>query len=150
MRAEISLVGAAHEIGFMGMLHTDSTGKISPLTGNPITWQAYDQYLAFYRRRVHGIGHLRLWGGLDNDGDPIFGGDGISPLSAHWAFQSNFNFIFPKGESLSDSVTHQYWTLSLNLVYFPGYNSPKANLNPFRPLFDVADNTLFLLNQMGR
>ncbi len=150
IRAEISLVGKVHEIGLMGMFHTDNSNKISPITGKPIQWQAYDQYLAYYRRRVHGIGYGRLWAGMDNDGDVIFGGDGTSPLTTHWAFQSNFNFIFPRGSTLGDALTDQYWTLSLNLVYYPGYHTALASLNPFRPLFDVADNTSFLINQLGR
>ena len=150
VRGEISMVGAVSELGLMGMFHTNVASKTSPVTGNAITWQAYDQYLAYYRRRVHGIGHGRLWGGLNNDGDVILGGDGISPLSTHWAFQSNFNFIFPKGEAFNDAISHNYWTLSFNLVYFPGYHTPNSSLNPFRPLFDVADNTLFLINQMGK
>ncbi len=150
IRAEMSLVGKIHELGLIGIYHTDVANKTSPTTGNQIQWQAYDQYLAFYRRRLHGIGHGRLWGGLTGNGDTIIGGDGISPLSTHWAFQSNFNYVFPRGESLSQSYNNQSWTLSLNIVFYPGYVSPKSALNPFRPMFDVADNTIFLINQHGQ
>jgi hypothetical protein len=148
LRAEASWVGKVHEVGFMGAIHTNTDNKTSPITNNNIQWQTIDQYLLFYRRRLHGIGQGRIWIGVTGDGAPILGGDGTSMLTTHWGFQTNFNTTYPSASNNINDVSS--WGLAFNIVWFPGYCNPQSGLNPYKALFDVADNTLLLIKQTGR
>lgn len=146
MRAEFSYVGKIHEVGLMGAYHWSTMSQTSPLTGNNIQWQTIDQFMAFYRRRLHGIGQARFFAGATGQGDFEWGGDGTSMLTTHWGFNTNFVVTFPR----SNASLNEAWGLSMNLVWFPGYMNPQSALNPYRALFDVADNTWLLIKQSGK
>ncbi len=152
LRAEISYVGQVHEVGYLTMISTAADSKTSPITGNTIEWQSINQNLFFYRRRLHGIGQGRIWAGFTGNGDGIVGGDGTSALTTHWSFNSNFNVTIPRQnfDKSSNSTDVESWGLSFNLVWNPGYMNPRSALNPFRALFDVADNTVMLVKQNGK
>ena len=101
----------------------------------------------FYRRRLHGIGQARVWAGVTGDGDGILGGDGTSVLTTHWALSNQFQHDVSQQTQRPDTSS---WGLALNMVWYPGYVNPRSGLNPYKALFDVADNTLLLIKQTGK
>ncbi len=147
VRAETSFVMCeGHEVGVWAALHVQSDTKTAPAFLFPqtsVTWQPNNQYNLFYRRNF-GNGALgRTWIGLTDFGDVLFGSDATAPLSEQWAVQASYNYLLPKHDgSIPDSIK-ETWGLSLCLVWYPHCKVPNACFNPYKPLFNVADNSTF-------
>jgi hypothetical protein len=57
--------------------------------------------------------------------------------------------MIPKGGSES-AQTHESWGLVIQLVWYPGQNAKCQQKNPYRPIFNVADNSLFMVDRLAR
>ncbi len=146
LRFELSYLGPRHnEIGFFSTQHLDSSSGISPYTLHPTTFQATNQYNAFVRRNFASGANGRLWGGVTGSGDGIVGGDATLYLSERWALQSAFNYLIPKHDATIPPTLREDLALTINLMWWPGYRTPASRYNPYRQLFNVADNTTFLI-----
>ncbi|HEX4143549.1 MAG TPA: DUF6666 family protein [Pirellulales bacterium] len=146
LRFELSYLGSRHnEIGFFATQHLDSSTGISPYTLQPTTFQATNQYNAFVRRNFASGANARLWGGVTGSGDGIVGGDATLYLSERWALQSAFNYLIPKHDATIPPTLREDLALTINLMWWPGYRTPASRYNPYRQLFNVADNTTFLV-----
>ena len=44
--------------------------------------------------------------------------------------------------------TREAWNLNVNFIWYPGRTGRQAPFSRYRPLFDVADNTSFMLNRI--
>ena len=147
LRYELSYLGPWHnEIGFFATQHLDQSTGISPFTFQPTTFQATNQYNVFVRRNFASGANARLWGGLTADRDGIVGGDATIYLSDRWAVQSAFNYLIPKQNSAIPATLREDLALTINLIWWPGYRTPASRYNPYRQLFNVADNTTFLIS----
>ena len=148
-RTEVAYVwGGRHEVGFWGAYGAGSDQVtftilqklIAPLEPN-------DVYTLFYRRRFTGGGVGRLWGGATGDGDIVLGGDATVPLGTNWSLQNNITYLSPKDDRGFGRDTQESWAVSIRLVWYPGQPSRCAYRDRFHPLFDVADNGVFLIER---
>jgi hypothetical protein len=146
IRSETALVlGEYHEIGYWGAYGirketVTSFGKFDSVLAPT------DMFAGFYRRRFTGGGQGRLWAGLSGNGDVIFGLDGTVPLGTNWALDNNFTCLFPK-QGGSASRAEESWSVSIQLVWYPGRAARPAINDPYHPLFYVADNSWFLVDR---
>jgi hypothetical protein len=153
LRAEVSLVTCGcHECGVLTAFHlndhrfqTGTTGGEAP---TPIftTFQATNQYLLFYR--LHGCrgGEGRVYGGINDDSDGIVGADFLLPLVSSWSLQSEFTYLIPDGSGGTSASQQEAWNLGINLVWHWKGHSRECHSNPYRPLFNVADNGSFIVD----
>jgi len=150
IRTESALVfGGCREIGFWGNfgVSTDdfSYEHLQESLVQPMG--PTDTYSLFFRRHFSGGGQGRLWAGLSGNGDGIVGGDCTVPLGTSWALENNFTYLIPKAGDGEDGQQDETWSVSMQLVWYPGRQSRCVFQNPFQPLFSVADNSLFILEQ---
>jgi hypothetical protein len=146
IRGEISYVYHGHELGFWFAAHTNGDTQAAPtfLEQQSVTWQANDQYNGYYRYQFCNGAVARSWIGLTSHADGIFGGDATIPFAKKWAIQTSYNYLLPNGDSSVSANVKESWNLSIAMVWYPGIKSPCDWLNPYRPLFPVADNGWFL------
>lgn len=148
IRPDISyVVCGGHEFGFWGAISLKSETKTAPaFVGTPtVTWQAVDQYNFYYRRTFAAGGYGRTWVGFTEQGDVMFGSDTTIPLAEQWGIQGAYNYLLPTGNNPVPANTRETWGISLCLVWYPHCKVPNVCFNPYRPLFNVADNSSFMI-----
>jgi hypothetical protein len=149
VRGELSVLCQGHEIGFWTAVHAKSDTQNAPsfLRQSTVTWQSTDQYNLFYRRRFCNGSTGRMWAGLTDHADGLLGCDATVPFSERWALQAAYNYLWPFHDNNIPNSIKESWGMSISLVWYPGYKTPNACFNPYRPLFMVADNNSFFLSQ---
>lgn len=142
MRAELSYLHDCHEIGFWGAFHLNSdTSTVDSIVGlTQTTWTANNQYNLFYRRNFDNGLNYRLWVGLNDYADVLFGGDCSAQMSQRWSLQTSYNYLLPTGNTDVPKNVTESFNLSLNLVWYPFARKCDPCPNRYRPLFGVADN----------
>jgi hypothetical protein len=144
VRPEISyVIGGGNEFGLWATVNLKNETKSAPaFVGTPtVTWLATDQYNFFYRRSFASGGVGRTWVGFTEYGDVTFGADATAPVSENWAIQASYNYLLPMGNDPLAGNTRETWGLSMCLVWYPHCKTPNACFNPYKPLFNVADNS---------
>lgn len=146
LRTEVSMLGPrGREIGFLGMFHLNNEGVAE---GNGIVeLEAVDQYLLFIRKRFENCGEGRLWGGFSGDSDGIFGGDFIVPLDDRWSLAGGFNYLIPEDDTPPHGAIQEGWNIGISLVWHWNCDAKSIYSSPFRPLFDVADNGMMIIDR---
>ena len=147
IRAELSLIGPrGGEIGFWTAIHANDAGYL--IDGQlQFTFQAADQYQLFYRWHFVECGEARLWAGMTNHNDGLFGGEFLLPIDDRWSFQGGFNYLIPEQDALPDSAIQESWNIGINLVWHFGCDGCSSHSSPFRPLFNVVDNGTMFIDQ---
>jgi hypothetical protein len=151
IRAEISYQACNNEVGFWAGAHamsdTKTAAQLAPIAQTAATFQTTDQFNVFYRRRFCNGGVARTWLGATNNHGMIWGSDATAPLSERWAIQASYNYLWPVGTDAVPNGIRESWGLQMSLVWYPGYKCPNACFNPYRPLFNVAENGTFMVRQ---
>jgi hypothetical protein len=143
IRAEMSYLWDCNEIGFWGAFHlnNDSSTVNSVANLTQISWAANNQYNLFYRRNFGNGLNYRMWVGLTDYADVLFGGDCTAQISQRWSLMTSSNYLLPTStyNGLPKNTTESF-NLGINLVWYPF--APKCDPCPnrYRPLFGVADN----------
>ena len=107
-----------------------------------------DQFVVYFRRHFQNGGDGRIWGGLTGMGDGLFGADAWVPLGGSWALQNTFNYLIPKqGRGDSGGQVNESWSLAINLVWYPGRSTKCLGTSCYRPVLNVADNSLFMVKE---
>jgi len=148
LRTEVALVWACQrELGFWGAFATGSGRFDTEVDQVRLLWdvEPTDVYALFYRRNFSAGGRGRMWTGFTGEGDAILGADLSVPLGTNWALENSFTYLVPKEGHDGDAQTTETWSVSIQLVWFPGRSAVEAISDPFRPLLSVADNGQFLL-----
>jgi hypothetical protein len=148
VRAEISFVGSqGEELGFWTSVGTDSATANYENNGQLITttWESVDLFAFFYRKTFSNFGQGRVWGGFTDTSDGLFGGDYRVPLGNYLAISGNANYLIPSQGGANGGVNQESWNLSMNLVWHIGGGATASSCSPWRPLFDVADNSIFMM-----
>jgi hypothetical protein len=147
IRSELGVIGCGcHEIGFGATVglnsHTDSE--------TDLIYQASDQYVLFYR--LHGCngGEGRVYAGVNNDSDGILGADTLVPIGGCFSLQSGFTYLIPNRNDGTTGVTNEAWNVGLGLVWHWDGQARKCYENCYRPMFNVADNGLLIVDQQDR
>ena len=147
LRSETAFVlSDLSEIGYWGAygLNKETITGFGQLSS---TLNPTDLFAVFYRRRFTGGGRGRLWAGLSGNGDAICGLDGTVPLGTSWALDNNFTWLLPKEGPRSGGQTEESWSVSIQLVWYPGRQACEVFDDPYHPLFYVADNSWFLVDR---
>ena len=137
------------DIGFWGAFGV-SDDNITFTQNNVVTTslvRPVDVYALFYRRHFTGGGQGRVWVGLTNESDTIFGGEITVPLGTSWALENNFAYMLPKEARGVGGEQNENWSVMMQLVWYPGRHAACVRENPYNPLFGVADNTWFLVRR---
>ena len=144
LRTELSFARPGHrEIGFWGAFGVNDDDITVGQTANPV--EPIDVYALFYRRHFSGGGQGRVWVGLTNESDTIFGGEITVPLGTSWALENNFTYMLPKEGRGTGAQQNESWSVMMQLVWYPGRHAACVGQNPYNPMFGVADNTWFLV-----
>ena len=152
LRPEISMLnGRGGEIGFWSAGHTNSADAllIDPMGGGALARrvQAVDQYNFFYRFHLQRLGTTRFWLGFTNDSRGIIGSDMLIPLNDRWSVQGGVNYMFPDRSLQGAGALEEAWNLSVNIVWSFRCRARRSFGSPYRPLFQVADNGSFILDE---
>jgi len=151
LRGEVSWVQRnTHEWGFLFATNVRTDETPNNVNGNRnYEFDTSDYYAFFYRRRMKDIrnGEKRFFLGWTDDNDGILGADLHIPVSDRWAVEGGFTYLIPDEENGSVAATQEQWNVGLSLVYYPGCNA--RAFNPFRPLFNVADNGSLLVRRQS-
>lgn len=148
IRVEVSMVGTGcREIGFWGAFGTKND-EIDACDDEQLvtTFKQTDLYAFFYRRHFSGGGEGRFWVGFTGQRDTLFGGDIRVPLGSSWALQNSFNYLIPEEDRGAEGLGEESWSVSLQLVWYPGRSARCVRDNPSHPLFGVADNSVFMVD----
>jgi hypothetical protein len=109
-------------------------------------WEAADQYVLFYR--VHGKrgGEGRFYGGWTDDSDGILGADMLLPVHDRWSVLTGFTYMIPDARDGEDGSREEAWNISLALVWHWDCRARSSHNNPYRPLFNVANNGSMIID----
>ena len=149
IRSETALsFGGCREIGYMGAYGVGDDaftyeGAEARLTQG---FAPNDTFSLFYRRRFSAGGQGRVWAGLSGNGDALIGAECTVPLGTSWALENNFLYLIPKDGQCEGGQQDETWSVSMQLVWYPGREAACVLSNPFHPLFNVADNSQFLID----
>lgn len=153
IRTEISWRTASqrYEFGFNGGFGTTKASNSWTRTHFPTAPESNDSYLAaacyytvFARKNLMcgGIGQFDL--GATEYGDVLLGGKFEIPINDNLEMKTGFQMLIPSEGNARGGQEKESWNLGIEFVYrFRGGGLCKLQ-NPFRPLFDVADNGSFL------
>jgi len=138
------VINDSYEIGYYGAygVGTDRVldGKLDPT----------DMFALYVRRYFDNGGEGRIWGGATGNGDGLLGADLWVPLGKGFAIENRINYMIPKEGTGSTAQPRESWGLTIQLVWYPGQNASCMKQNPFRALFNVADNSLFMVDRLAQ
>jgi hypothetical protein len=144
LRGEMSWLDCStHEFGVsatVGVLDHEDRND------DDITWEATDQYVLFYRIHGKNGGEGRFYGGWTDDSDGILGADMLIPVHDRWSVQSGFTYMIPDAKNGEDGASEEAWNIQLGIVWHWGCTARKSHNNPYRPLFNVANNGTMIID----
>jgi hypothetical protein len=152
IRSEVSVIGCGcHEFGFGATVGTN-THKLEDFNnpGTDLIYQASDQYVLFYR--LHGCngGEGRIYAGVNNDSDGILGSDMLLPIGGCFSVSGNFSYLIPNQSNGTEGASHEAWNIGLGLVWHWDGQARKCFDNCYRPMFNVADNGILIVDQQNQ
>jgi len=147
IRNETSIVfGGCHEVGYWGAYGLNKD-RFRLRDQTVQLFQPNDIFAAFYRRQFSGGGQGRFWGGATGEGEGIIGAELTVPLGSSWALENNFTFVIPKHGEARGGQQEEAWSISIQLVWYPGRSANRVLRDPYQPLIGVADNGAFLIRR---
>ena len=136
-----------YEIGYYGAYGVNMEQK--PIdTTDLLKLNPTNMYILYLRRNFENGGDGRLWGGVTGNGDGLLGVDLWVPLGQSFALENRVNYMIPKQGTGTDAQGRESWGLVVQLVWYPGLNAKCQQRNPYRPIFNVADNSLFMVDRL--
>ena len=156
IRGELSWVyPQCHELGFWFASGSKSNTAESITVVNNRRQSAIEEYEStdlfafFYRRRFEAVGggYGRLFAGFTGGSEGLIGGDFALPLTESWALRTGFTYLIPENGNNRVGYLEEAWNVGITLVWYPGCRKATGN-DYFRPLFDVADNSNFIVRML--
>jgi hypothetical protein len=159
IRAELSYVGlCGHEVGFWGAGSSKTDTRTVPLRAllgaAQATYTPVSLYALFYRKTARNGSQARFWGGFtdpvhaghtNGSANLMFGADFRQVLSNQIDFVGAVNYL-PSSQGGLAGQQSEAWGVVMNLVFYP-FRIPGGTHNgPYRPLFNVADNSNFIVD----
>jgi hypothetical protein len=138
--------GGIHEIGYFGAYGTGGTSFVllDRQLKYYIEMEPTDLFAFYYRRYFHGGGEGRAWIGFSGRGDGVIGAELRVPMGTGWALENRINYLIPKQGNSQEGLIQESWGVTIQLVWYPGQKAADVGRHPFRPMLNVADNTLFM------
>ena len=148
VRGEVSYIASyGNEFGFWGAFAT-SGGQSVAVNNTVLTFGPTNLYAFFYRKNLANGGQGRVWGGFTSgNSGGLFGADYRVHMSNDWDLIGGFNYLIPSEGKDSGGATQESWGLMMNLVWYPTRSWCGIHNGPFRQLFNVADNNVFMVRQ---
>ena len=148
IRGEVSYIASyGNEFGFWGAFGT-SGGQSVAVNNTVLTFGPTNLYAFFYRKNLANGGQGRVWGGFTSgDSGGLFGADYRVHMSNAWDLVGGFNYLIPSEGKDNGGATQESWGLMMNLVWYPTRPWCGIHNGPFRQLFNVADNNVFMVRQ---
>jgi hypothetical protein len=147
LRSEISWMDSGcHEFGFsatIGLGGHDAENE----DGDEVTYKPSDQYVLFYRIHGRNGGEGRFYGGWSDDSDGILGADLLLPVHDRWSVQTGFTYLIPDARNGEDGASEEAWNIHLAMVWHWDCRARKCHQNPYRPLFNVANNGYLIVDE---
>jgi hypothetical protein len=143
IRCELSYLFHEYgEIGYYGSygLNSSPLKHELELQREQTNMRALDLYAFFVRHYFENCGDGRVWGGVTGYGDGAIGADFWLPLGRNLALENAVTYVIPKG----GNHERESWGLAMSLVWYPGRSTTIQQHNPYRPIFNTADNTTFV------
>jgi hypothetical protein len=145
VRSETAFViNETYDVGYYGVYGVATDRKLDGML------DPTDMFIGYVRRRFENGGDGRLWGGATGNGDGLLGADLWVPLGHSLALENRINYMIPKDGRGDATRTRESWGLLIQLVWYPGQNAKCQQQNPYRPIFNVADNSLFMVDRLAR
>jgi hypothetical protein len=94
-----------------------------------------DLFHVFYRRHFTGGGQGRIWLGVSGRSDFL------------WALENNFAYLLPRQGLGAAGQDREVWAVSIQLVWYPGRASRTIFEDPWQPVLNVADDSVFMVNR---
>jgi hypothetical protein len=140
--------GRVHEVGYFGAYGTGGGNWVllDRQAMNFIFLEPTDIFAFYYRRYFEGGGDGRIWLGWSGNGDGLLGGEIRVPMGKSWELQNRFNYLIPKQGNGAGSANNESWGVTIDLVWYIGHPARCERWHPYRPMLNVADNTLFMTN----
>ena len=155
LRGEFSWVfPCSHEVGFWFTTGTQTDTKESEFTGDLAAalegWEVTELYAFFYRHRFAASNGAEARGsaGFTGSGDGYIGTDIHLPLGPSFSLDTGFAYLIPQESAGTAGGGHgqESWNIGITLVWQPG-GLNGCGPNYFRPLFSVADNSVFMFDR---
>jgi hypothetical protein len=146
IRSETGLVlNDTYEIGYYGAYGV-SSARFSSENNSRYDWllNPTDMFVVYVRRNFENSGDGRVWAGASGSGDGLVGADLWVPLGRNFALSNRINYLIPN----NSSPERESWGLMMQLVWYPGRMALCQHKNPYRPMFNVADNSLFMVDRL--
>ncbi len=140
--------GGIHELGYFGAYGTGGGNwvLIDRSLKNYLVMEPTDIFAFYYRRYFDGGGDGRVWVGFSGRGDGLVGGEIRVPMGKNWELENRFNYLIPKQGSGSGGEIQESWAVTIDLVFYLGHPARCERYHPYRPMLNVADNSLFMTN----
>jgi hypothetical protein len=151
LRGDLSYVFNCNEIGFWFTAGVSDKTLVSSNNFNGIrstvTYSAIDLYAFYFGHKFCNGAEGRVWGGWTGGGmGGLFGGDFSVPLSDQLSLDTTFNYRIPNSLP-NDAVPIESWNLGISVVWRPWHHGCGECCDPYRPLFDVANNGTFMVTR---
>jgi len=147
VRAELSYIfPRGNEFGFWGAFATGHDQTLV-INGTSLTFAPANMYNFFYRKTFENGDQGRIWGGFTDGSSGILGADYRVHMSNRWDVVGGFNYLIPEQGKDSGGATQESWGLAMNVVWYPTRSACGTHNGPFRSLFGVADNNVFMVRQ---
>jgi len=146
LRAELSYVTfCGSELG--AWIASSSESDTDETTG--VSYEVTDMYALFFRHCMPTGGEGRIWGGGTADGNGLVGADFRVPLNNRWSLSGAVNYVIPQDGANTEGLNQEAWGITMNLVWHPfrSRSGPQGHNGPYRPLFSVADNNMFMVDR---
>ena len=148
IRSDTSFIfpGGVHEIGYFGAYGTGGANWVllDRQLKNFVYMESTDVFAFYYRRYFDGGGDGRIWLGWSGRGDGVLGGEIRVPMGKNWELENRFNYLIPKQGSGTGAEIQESWAVTIDLVFYVGHPARCERYHPYRPMLNVADNTLFM------
>ena len=155
IRAELSYVGAnGHEMGVASTTHSRTANLV--VDGINQSFTPISMVNGFYRWNTPNGSYLRLklgasgpvqTGFVSATQSVLIGADYRMALTNRIDFIGNFAFLQPTQSGIVAQQQEAYG-MNMNLVFYPARYARGVHTGPYRPLFNVADPTSFILGRM--
>jgi Family of unknown function (DUF6666) len=146
VRAEASYLINGNEVGFWGAFGT-SGNKPVLIDQDTVLFRTTDLFAFFYRRTLVSGGQGRAWVGFTGNGEGLVGADFRVPVSNNIDLLSGFNYVIPNQGVNAGGSVQEGWGLAMNVVWYPTRARCGTHNGPYRALFNVADNSTFMLDK---
>jgi hypothetical protein len=147
IRSDTSFVfpGGKRELGYFGAYGTGGTDFV--LINRELQYYIFqeptDIFAFYYRRYFEGGGDGRVWIGWSGNGDGVVGAEVRVPMGKDWALENRLNYLVPKHGGAEGEI-RESWAVTIQLVWYPISLARCVRHHPFRPMLNVADDTLFM------